>query len=121
MNGHYYERRLSKGYVLCISSVVLLASCVNPSSKITSELTRFGIDQNRAQCVGDRLEANLSIGQLQQLGKAARAYGRDDKTPGRLTVSDLVRVSSELPDAKVPIEVGKAALGCGVLSSSGRN
>ena len=46
--------------------------------------------------VGDRLERNLSLGQLQQLGRAAAAYRRDDPDPARLTAGDLIRVASEL-------------------------
>lgn len=92
------------------------AACVNPSRAISTELTRYGLDSGQATCVGDRLESSLSIGQLQQLGRAARAYTTDDATPGRLTVSDLVRVASRIEDPKVPLEVGRAAAGCGVLS-----
>jgi hypothetical protein len=95
---------------------IALTGCVNPSERIASSLTRYGLDQGQAQCVGDRLEANLSIGQLQQHRRAARAYNEGDTTPGRLTVADLIRVSSRIEDVKVPIEVGKAAAGCGVLT-----
>jgi hypothetical protein len=66
--------------------------------------------------VGERLEANLSIGQLQQLARAAGALGKGDTTPGRLTGADLFRVASQIDDPKVPIEVARAASGCGVLS-----
>ena len=93
-----------------------VSGCVNPSEKIAPGLVRYGLDDRQAQCVGDRLEANLSIGQLQQLGRAARAVKQGDAIPGRLTVADLIRVSSQFKDAKVPIEVTKAAASCGVLT-----
>ncbi|WP_234387622.1 hypothetical protein [Sphingomonas sp. STIS6.2] len=96
-----------------------LAGCMHPSDKIATGLVRYGLDERQARCMGDRLEANLSIGQLQQLGRAARAVNKGDVTPSRLTVSDLVRVSSQFNDAKVPIEVTKAAAGCGVLAGPG--
>lgn len=104
------------GTFLACASFFGMAGCVNPSEKIATGLTRYGLDQAQAQCVGDRLEANLSIGQLQQLGRAARAVNEGDSTPGRLTPSDLIRVSSQFKDVKVPIEVTKAAAGCGVLA-----
>lgn len=94
-----------------------LSACVNPSEKIATGFVRYGLDEPQAQCVGDRLEKALSIGQLQQLGRAAKAVDRGNNTPGRLTVSDLIRASAEIKDPRVPLEVTKAAHGCGVLAS----
>lgn len=105
--------------VLSLSGVGLalaLAGCVNPSAKIASSLEGYGFAPDQSQCVGDRLEANLSIGQLQQLGRAARATREGDTTPGRLTVGDFVRVAGQVKDPKVPIEVAKAAAGCGIVT-----
>lgn len=99
-------------------SCTAISACVNPSEKIAAGLTRYGLDQAQAQCMGDRLEVNLSIDQLQQLGRAARAVNEDDLTPGRLTPSDFIRVSAQLKDARVPLEVTKAAAGCGVLAGA---
>ena len=95
-----------------------LAGCVNPSARISTELVRYGLDQRQAECVGDRLEARLSIGQLQQLARAARAYASNDTTPGRLTLGDLARASSQINDPRVPVEVASAAAGCGVLAGA---
>lgn len=102
--------------LVALMTVVTVSGCVNPSEKIATGLVRYGFDDRQAQCVGNRLEANLSFGQLQQLGRAARAANQRAATPGRLTVSDLIRVSSQFKDATVPIEVTKAAAGCGVLT-----
>lgn len=99
-------------------ATLILGGCVNPSQKISSELGRYGLDASQAECVGDTLEDNLSIGQLQQLGRAAKAYSRNDTSPGRLTVSDLVRVASQFDDARVPLEVGRAAARCGVIDAA---
>ncbi|MDA4835196.1 hypothetical protein NY536_27590, partial [Enterobacter hormaechei] len=82
-----------------------VGGCVNPSARIAGALEGYGFAPAQSQCVGDRLEANLSIGQLQQLGRAARATREGDTTPGRLTVSDFVRVAGQVKDPKVPIEV----------------
>jgi hypothetical protein len=101
-----------------VGLAVALAACVNPSAKIATELTRYGLDAGQSRCVGDRLEANLSVGQLQELGRAARALKEGDSTPGRLTASDLLRVAARLEDPKVPLEVAKAASGCGVLAGA---
>lgn len=92
-----------------------LAACAAPATRIADGLQRYGLDQARSQCVGDRLGSGLSLGQLQQLGRAAAAYRRDDPNPGQLTAGDLVRVAGEIRDPKIALEVGKAAAGCGVV------
>lgn len=93
----------------------LIGGCATPSTRTATALTRHGLDPVQSLCVGDRLEASLSIGQLQRLGRAARAVNAGDTTPGRLTTSDLLRVSTQINDVAVPIEVAKAAAGCGVI------
>ena len=95
---------------------VSLTACVNPSARIATSLEGYGFQPAQSQCVGDRLEANLSLGQLQQLGRAAKASRQGDTTPGRLTASDFIRVSAQVKDPKVPLEVGKAAAACGILT-----
>lgn len=104
------------GVVVVGVTTLALAACVNPSAKIATSLEGYGFQPAQSQCVGDRLEANLSLGQLQQLGRAAKASREGDTTPGRLTVSDFIRVSGQVKDPKVPLEVGKAAAACGILS-----
>ncbi len=94
---------------------ISLPACVNPSAKIATSLEGYGFQPTQSQCVGDRLEANLSIGQLQQLGRAAKASRDGDTTPGRLTASDFIRAAGQVKDPKVPLEVGKAAAACGIL------
>lgn len=101
--------------LLCFALLgATLSSCAAPATRISTSLQRYGIDEPRADCVGERLQSNLSLGQLQQLGKAAAAY-RADPDPGVLTVGDLVRVAGSLKDPAIALEVGKAAAGCGVL------
>ena len=91
-----------------------VAGCAAPATRISTGLQRYGLDDTRADCVGQRLQSNLSLGQLQRLGKAAAAYREGDTTPGVLTPSDLLRVAGELRDPAIILEVGKAAAGCGV-------
>jgi hypothetical protein len=104
-------------HMLAGVTVLAAAACAAPATRIATELGHYGLDATQAQCVGERLEANLSIGQLQQLARAAGALNKGDTTPGRLTSADLLRVASRIDDPKVPIEVARAASGCGVLSS----
>jgi hypothetical protein len=103
--------------VLAATALTLAGGCVDPSTSIATELSRYGLDPTQARCVGERLETSLSIAQLQELARAASAANQGDTTPGRLTGGDLVRASSQVRDPKIPIEVLRAANGCGVSAS----
>lgn len=103
-------------YLCVISALLTLAACATPSKRISDALVGYGIAPSQAQCVGSRLEDRLSIGQLRELGRYAKAYRDKDPNPGALTIADLIRVTSQVKDARVPIEVGKAAAQCGLIS-----
>ncbi|MFD1951689.1 hypothetical protein ACFSGX_13015 [Sphingomonas arantia] len=103
------------GIAAPLAALAALAGCAAPATRISTGLQRYGLDATRADCVGQRLQSNLSLGQLQRLGKAAAAYKQGDTTPGVLTPSDLIRVGTELRDPAIALEVGKAAAGCGVV------
>ena len=105
-----------KTIAVTMMSALVLTACAAPATRISTGLQRYGLDAQRSDCVGTRLQGDLSIGQLQQLGRAAAAYGRGDTSPGVLTASDLLRVAAELKDPAIALAVGKAAAGCGVLS-----
>lgn len=106
---------MMKALAIVMTGALALAACAAPATRISTGLQRYGLDAQRADCVGTRLQADLSLGQLQQLGRAAAAYRKGDTTPGTLTVGDLLRVASELKDPAIPVAVGKAAAGCGIL------
>ena len=91
-----------------------LGACAAPATRISDGLQRYGFDPARSNCIGERLQSNLSLGQLQQLGRAANAYGKDDPNPNRFTADDLIRVAGQIEDPKVALEVGKAVAGCSV-------
>ena len=100
-----------------VLTLMSVAACASPSERISDELGGYGMNSSQALCVGQRLERNLSLPQLQQLASAARALTRGDSTPGRFTAADLLRVASEIRDPEIAIEVAKAANGCAVLRS----
>ncbi len=102
-------------YLTIAIGSALLAGCATPSTRIATGLQRYGMDAGRAQCVGDRMQADLSIGQLQQIGRAAAAYRKGDSDPTALTGGDLLRVAAEIKDPAIALAVGKAAAACGVV------
>ncbi len=100
--------------ILTLCAIAASAGCAPPSARIASELGQYGLDAQRARCVGERLERELSTNQLRELAGAARAYATNDTTPGRLTVSDFTRVAGGVRDPAVPIAVVRAGSACGV-------
>ncbi|KQT32869.1 hypothetical protein ASG29_07960 [Sphingomonas sp. Leaf412] len=106
----------SAGIAAVALATVVVGACVNPSAKIATSMEGYGFQPAQSRCVGDQLEADLSLGQLQQLGRAARAAREGDTTPGRLTAGDFIRVAGQVNDPRVPIAVGKAAAACGILT-----
>lgn len=92
-----------------VLGAVLLAGCAAPATRISTGLQRFGLDGPRADCVGSKLQSDLSIGQLQQLGRGAAAYRKGDTDPG------LLRVAAEIKDPAVLLVVGNAAAACNVV------
>lgn len=105
-----------KVFAIAAACALALTGCAAPATRISTGLQRYGLDGQRADCVGARLQSDLSLGQLQQLGRAAAAYRKGDSAPGALTVDDLLRVAGEVKDPAIALAVGKAAAGCGVLS-----
>ena len=95
-----------------IAAVFTVSACATPRERIADNLTGYGLDEGRANCVGSELQRNLSLSQLQELAQAARAFRERDPNPSRLTVDDLLRVASQVRDPRVPIEVAKAAGRC---------
>jgi hypothetical protein len=104
-----------KAVAITLLGTLALGACAAPATRISTGLQRYGLDAQRADCVGTRLQSDLSLGQLQQLGRAAAAYKKDDPNPAALTVGDLVRVAGEIKDPAIALAVGKAAAGCNVL------
>lgn len=98
-------------------AVLAVAACARPSERIADALVAYGLPPVQADCVGTRLEQRLSIGQLRELGRYARAYQGSDPDPGRVTIADLNRVASQVQDPRIAIEVARAAGQCGLLSS----
>jgi hypothetical protein len=101
--------------LLLVALLFSSACSVTPKARIADTLTRYGLERSQAECVGGDLQGNLSIGQLQELARAAGAYRQNDPDPGRLTVNDLLRVSSEIRDPAIPLAVARAAGRCGLV------
>ena len=100
---------------LPFAAVATLSACATPSDRISDALVGYGITPQQAQCVGERLERNLSDRQLGELARLARSYRENDPDPSDLAVNDLLRVAAQVKDPRVPLEVAKAAGNCGLM------
>lgn len=101
---------------LPFAATAALSACATPSDRISDALVGYGIDRQQAECMGNRLQKKLSMGQLQELARLARSYRENDDTPDRLTVDDLLRVAGQVQDPRVPLEVAKASGKCGLVT-----
>jgi hypothetical protein len=105
-------------FLLALIPISLLAGCrgyiadhLRPEANIMGpELTRYGLGAEQSQCVGGRLVGSLTVWQLRQLANVTRLI----KDPARLNPRDLVWVSTHVKDPQVPLEVRRAAEGCGL-------
>lgn len=108
----FVSENVRKIWLIAGAAVLATTACTTPKERIAETLVGFGIDTSRANCVGEQLQSNLSTGQLIELGRVARAARDRDPDPSRLTLSDLLRVATEVRDPRVAIEVAKAAGRC---------
>lgn len=100
---------------LVIVLVVGLAAnaCITaPKARIADSLMGYGLDRPRAECVGTYLQDHLSPGQLLELARATRARNGQSKSARQPSIGDLLRVSSEIKDPRIPVAVAKAAGRC---------
>lgn len=95
-----------------IAAVVTVSACATPKAQIAEGLTGYGVAEGPAKCVGERLQSNLSLGQLRELSRVASATRARDPDPSRLTIDDFLRAASEVRDPRIAIEVAKAAGRC---------
>ena len=79
-------------------TALTLAGCATPAQRITDRLEAAGVPGSQARCMGNRLAAKLTIGQMTELTRIVRNSRGD-----RLTVNALAR---RLGDAD-PALVGK--------------
>ena len=106
---------------VALLSLTLLGGCagyaidyVKPkTSLISPELTRYGVEGSKAQCLGDRLSAGLSVWQLRQLARSAGA-AKVGAGGGRLGFGDLVWVARHAGDPKIAPAVEQAGTACGI-------
>lgn len=84
-----------------------LGACTTPAERIETALTESGVPPRQARCMGERLQDDLSIGQLQRLSELAKANRGQ-----RLSVARLADQLNEGGDPKLVAQVVGAGISC---------
>ena len=93
-------------------ATVAFIGCTASRYQVSDALQRYGMSQSQADCASEFLRGKLSRSQVDRLSRAAWDFrGRD-----RLTFGDLFRVATSLRDTDVALQVGAAALACGIAA-----
>ncbi len=80
------RRAVAQTLALALTLTLALAACATPAERITDRLQAAGVPGAQARCMGNRLAARLSVGQLAELNRVVKSAGGE-----RLTVNRLVR------------------------------
>lgn len=91
---------------------IAVSGCTASRYQISDALMRYGLSANKADCASEFLRGRLSSGQVSRLSRAARYYN----TSGPLTFGDLVRVAASIGDTQTTLQVGGAAVACGLVA-----
>jgi hypothetical protein len=83
------------------------------------ELARYGLSETQVQCVNESLSKRLAKGQLGVLTRTTRLVKRGYTDPERLTVQDLLYVSTFVKDREVAAELSRASASCNLLTDPG--
>ena len=67
-----------------VVALLLVAGCATPAQRITARLEAAGVPGREAKCMGDRLAARLSIGQMVELTRVIKTSGAEKLTVNRL-------------------------------------
>ncbi|PKB14828.1 hypothetical protein B0I00_2430 [Novosphingobium kunmingense] len=104
--------RFAKSLTLAAVAGLALSACTASRYQISDALMRYGMSENKASCAAEFLRGHLSTRQVDRLADAARYYNGN----GALTFGDLVRVAASLRDTETAVQVGGAALACGLAA-----
>ncbi|TRW18144.1 hypothetical protein [Glacieibacterium frigidum] len=91
-----------------LSLAAVVVACATPADKITDALIDYGLPEKQARCMGERLEARLSLEQLQRLSELARA----NRGQGKVSVNRLADQLNREGDPKLVTAVVGAGVSC---------
>jgi hypothetical protein len=96
-------------------AMLVLAGCAttSPRERVRAELLQAGIKPRMANCLADRLVDRLSLGELRQLGRAAKLPRKD---VGNMSINELADRLAAVGDPHIVSVVTSAGLGCAIAS-----
>ena len=92
--------------VIALTAVVTVAACATPAERITARLEAAGMPGAQARCMGDRLAARLTLGQMSELNRVVTSNDGE-----KLTVNRLARRLGDADPALVA-KLVETGIGC---------
>lgn len=92
--------------------LALLAACTSPQMRVRTALVDAGLRAPVADCMAEQMTDQLSLSQLQKLGRAAGAS--EGFVPGR-EAAELVALAQRVDDPEVIGIVAAAGLVCSLI------
>ncbi len=106
--------------LLALAFLALLSGCAGHVADfvgaragiVAPQLRRYGLDDRRTVCVGERLGAQLTPRQLRLLTRSAESVERGYYEPARLSIRDFLHVASSMSDSAIGVAAIRAAASC---------
>lgn len=96
--------------VFPLALTAFLAACATPAQRVERALVAEGVPPAMARCMGERLDARLSIAELRRLGRVAARISAAD--PRRLTLGEVETLARDLGEPRLIGAVASAGLAC---------
>ncbi len=103
---------MKRQFLPSILSLLALAACATPESRIRTNLIDLGFERQQAACMADQVADRLSGSQIKTL---ARLAGMTEKRMGDMTIRDLSRLLANDGNAELITIFARAGLGCAIM------
>jgi type IV pilus biogenesis protein CpaD/CtpE len=97
--------------VIAAASVLALAACATPETRVRTALMDAGLSQPIASCMADRMVDRLSLIQLNRLSGLKKLRGTDMR---KVTVDEFLKRTRSLQDPEILGVVTSSGLICAV-------
>jgi uncharacterized lipoprotein YmbA len=97
--------------LVAIASVLALAACATPETRVRTALMDAGLSKPIASCMADRMVDRLSLIQLNRLSGLKKLRGQNMR---KITVDELLKRTRSLQDPEILGVVTSSGLICAV-------
>jgi hypothetical protein len=97
--------------LVAIASVLALAACATPETRVRTALMDAGLSKPIASCMADRMVDRLSLIQLNRLSGLKKLRGQNMR---KITVDEFLKRTRSLQDPEILGVVSSSGLICAV-------